>query len=919
MNSRGGTNEKLDSMSKADMVLWDWKNAHRVPRGMPALLHSCATYFLTSMLVSTTRDYRLEHAIHSLPRYTRFTEAWGLDVLFNPFQEQTKTWRDLPSVGGETSQIENQPWMAFFPVTVDYRGTHFQPTVVTNLSLRTALFEIAPGVHQLNPAISKVWLELEDRLHKIIRELEVHIDFPVRVTPPRFPSEYKYQEKHNDKEAAAEAARRGRNAFSYLAAYLAFLVAFWNKPNTQRSADALAVWLARLLNIDFYWMTLLLRFHPIGNTERVTRLGMRVDFDSPWKPYLPIFLLSFIPVTVSLGRASDMSYFHSKAVWPTIRAWVEGAVEIHDDPNSCPDGPPMCQTCRKLVECARTNRIARENPEEFVVARDEEWNRHCIALNMLADKLIGGRDVSKANPCEIIFQHITVFEWVGIGTCYRRCAVSSGFAFTVIEAYPVSSRFFSPLHNELDLFPDPIRDSLSAQGLLTPIHTNYPDLASDLDQGGDEDTNHHAIRDSLSAQGLPTTSPNTTDLDIASDYDQDEDEDTNHHATGAGANPYSFAFAAPPTPKWKLVIEERLGFTCPPSTATQTFERLPAGKYNLEGPRFWKALEVLGLVPSQWNHLLHTEEGALCVLPVALLSARPPTIANLPTQFDITSRDVLRHLSQFRIERIVHRDGAKTTYRWVIGVRDKPLESQYFVVVVSGTTLVEIARNKWAGILEICRQLALRGIRFSTAVYFPPGTRPLVPSTRRIGLGTIDSTSVFTSQSYALYQEQRDNFLRSRRGALAFKDGGMAARFAKDVVPLKSVLVPPAKSARDLGFVLGTNDAGEVVIADGLEQNELDIILGRYLRLGYDQTQTAVTLWPPPAAWDNMGINTGAWNEAAEDWYQRQLADFSGDSTQTIVLKSATGWRNNKMWGDTRVVWKEYERLATTLLNRVYT
>ncbi|TEB22055.1 hypothetical protein FA13DRAFT_1799272 [Coprinellus micaceus] len=850
-------------MSEADVLAWEWRFAHNTPQPRKP------------------SSYDLAAKLGEQPRFLQQTYASGVECIFNYFQEQTKTIRERPHVGLDDSLV-NQIWMAFFPSKVDYRGTQFLKTALSNVALQASIEQPSPTRYRLAPSIAASWLSLEEKLHTIIQTLETHVDFPQAVVPPPYPSNSRYMDLYRVKEDAIEAARRARNAFTYLQAYLSFLVSFWHRLDVRRSIDTLALWLAKRHQLDTTWTTMLLKFHPIAYTERVTRLGMTISVDSPWIPFLPIFVECNVRIGVYLNETPDV--IQSDEHWPRYRPFVRDATLLHDDPSVCD-----CDVCqrRKLPG----HPLLPDDPTKFIASREEAWVKHCTEMNIPTKKWGRTRPLDEESVWYFFQEGWNVYEWIDVQGCYQRCAVPRSLANAVFATYSPESRYFSPLYSEIDLCsnfahpaadigpPEPLGDPPAEP--TTPIY-HYEE--------GEED--EYGEGEPTPTSGTATTSPSVI-------------------------------------PEWKLILQRRLGFDCSVDIASlpEQASRLPESIFAPTPKGLNKSLQVLGLVPSTWEKTMSEADRTLCAFPLRVLANRDLSLSSLPAQFDIAMRGLLPSLNHFQIQLVQQRDGDKIIDRFAIGTHKLPMNRQHFVVVVDGLTLLEIIRNGWTGILETARNLARIGVPFSTARYYHPSTRPKIRSVPREGLGVLESDTI-SAESYRHYEEHRDDFLRTPRGALALKEGGFIARLARDVVTVRTLTVaqPPSRDAAEYGRVLGRVREGDVIIADYVEHAEVDTILGRFLRYesanvqkGGAIVQKGVTIWPTMAAWDVMGVNTSAWNDSAEEWYRRKLTMYTREEGPEIKPLGSKAWRaGSKGLAKTRDIWKRYRMLATEYLKREY-
>ncbi|TEB09714.1 hypothetical protein FA13DRAFT_1806525 [Coprinellus micaceus] len=266
---------------------------------------------------------------------------------------------------------------------------------------------------------------------------------------------------------------------------------------------------------------------------------------------------------------------------------------------------------------------------------------------------------------------------------------------------------------------------------------------------------------------------------------------------------------------------------------------------------------------------------------------------------DLQRRGGHQHIRQSPMCHSKSKEVVKVTeYRYALGTYEKPMERQWFVIVVHASTLLEIARSGIAGVLQVGNYLTQKGIAFATANYYPSTTKPRPPNLAREGQGIIMHDEVFSAARYQAYEQRRDDILTGMAGGLALKEGASLQR--------------RAKNGRVIGWVKG----GKVIISDRLEQKALDAILGRYLRFKNTTAQESVTLWPTSSNWDLMWINTNSWNEEAERWFNERVDGWhtgiaDRNDNGFMGLKTSREWRStSRGLTQVREVWNNYQRLA---------
>ncbi|TEB16318.1 hypothetical protein FA13DRAFT_1804733 [Coprinellus micaceus] len=881
--------DRLLTLSKEDATMWDIKTAHLVPR----------------VRSKDTIDWR--RSVFSAPRHFNYTESSGYTTHFNVLQSEhtALTGKQRPYLGESPPTTRDEEiYQGFYPVDANWHGSLFRRVSISNISLRAAIHgPTSDGLYRLDHSISESWNLLEHAVVSIVRQLMPYLSLPYSLRLPPYPSSYRHSERLPSFDAAYEAARRSRNAFHELAALLSFVCCFWSKPGSTRPMHLLARYLSRALGLDFEWVATLLSVapvHPIA-APQVLRRGMDMCIKSPWIEYLPLFIDSNIPIVVHLGMPglSIAEISENRTAWEVVGPFLKDATQ-YAEAGHC------CSQCEYQRQHLREAAFALTDPETFATTREAEWLEHCEALGLPEDKLIGGYD-ARGSTAYSTLAKFAMHEWVGEPGNYRRTPVDPCHFFLMVGAYSIDSRYVSLLHSEIDFFKDISKPAATALVGETEVsHLAYKPTVADSDITAASDT---PVLLSLScARETSGAEPQSTS-DAADPYHSDEEDEC-----GESTRPLSIP--APPlsavTANWQSVLKVRCGY---PSEGTCNLAPPPPNAHHSKFPDdesgINRALRVLGLNIDAHRPNMSRANILSCLYAVQALYDHKAGLYDVSVQFDLSTGDVWHRLHQtFNVEEVINtydkvdvhsksKEVVKVTeYRYALGTYEKPMERQWFVIVVHASTLLEIARSGIAGVLQVGNYLTQKGIAFATANYYPSTTKPRPPNLAREGQGIIMHDEVFSAARYQAYEQRRDDILTGMAGGLALKEGASLQR--------------RAKNGRVIGWVKG----GKVIISDRLEQKALDAILGRYLRFKNTTAQESVTLWPTSSNWDLMWINTNSWNEEAERWFNERVDGWhtgiaDRNDNGFMGLKTSREWRStSRGLTQVREVWNNYQRLA---------
>ncbi|KNZ79315.1 hypothetical protein J132_10736 [Termitomyces sp. J132] len=224
-----------------------------------------------------------------------------------------------------------------------------------------------------------------------------------------------------------------------------------------------------------------------------------------------------------------------------------------------------------------------------------------------------------------------------------------------------------------------------------------------------------------------------------------------------------------------------------------------------------------------------------------------------------------------------------------VGVRNnKPLFQQFYVLIIyRARAVVEVFRQQLSGVGDMARYLATHGIAFNTVKVKPARgyyESPRIQAMSRT-LGYFKKEYKFGIEDWNTYVKARNNFLSGPAGRAALSAGGIVARIARDVVPVKLVSKGVSADGRKIA------QHGEYIfLDDALTLEEKDFICGVYsVYTGYSRDQTSDSSWFPKASvWDGTGANHGFWTADNEAWYEERMQEVTQGHA---VPKVSTTWR----------------------------
>ncbi|TEB19711.1 hypothetical protein FA13DRAFT_1801992 [Coprinellus micaceus] len=628
--------------------------------------------------------------------------------------------------------------------------------------------------------------------------------------------------------------------------------------------------------------------------------------DTAYEAYLPIFIDTNLPIIVHLGLPG----MHIEELQDNPLIWERYSPFLKHATQYAIQGY-CCDQCDRRRQQLHHSVIAQTDPKVFVQNREVHWLEHCAALGLPPDKDLGSYDEHDSEAHRKLSK-FAIYEWTGEHGHCRRNPIDPRHFLTMLRAYPLNSRYVSLLHSEIDFFKASQQLSLITPTILQPtlslLTPPNPTAASAVTHSF-----HHSPNELCkSNQGcLPPTA----------------------------AEPSSSSPPVSTTPNpssWNTVLKLRLGYHHDASRHLSPPVPNPLhAKFPDDVRGIHRSLRVLGLHPEVHSLQMSREAVMSCLYAVQALHDHKSGIYDLPVQFDLSAGDLWHRLRRtFNVEEVVstydkvdvHSKDKKlltvTEYKYALGSYDRPMDQQCFVLILDAFALVEVARSPLTGVLQVGTYLTQHGIAYSTAGYYPPTVNPTHCALPREGQGVILHGEAFSEARYNAYEHKRDEVLTGIAGGLALKEGGFVARMARDVVNFNNALQRPSPDASKRGRVLGRVKSGQVIIADQLTPNVLDAILGRYLRFKNSDAQESVTLWPARPNWELMWINTNAWNQEAEAWFNDQVRAWRTPVDQRkdqgrLHLKTSREWRSaSRGLTQVREVWNNYQRLAESYVRR---
>ncbi|TEB21163.1 hypothetical protein FA13DRAFT_1717222 [Coprinellus micaceus] len=408
-----------------------------------------------------------------------------------------------------------------------------------------------------------------------------------------------------------------------------------------------------------------------------------------------------------------------------------------------------------------------------------------------------------------------IYEWTGEHGHCRRNPIDPRHFLTMLRAYPLNSRYVSLLHSEIDFFK-----ASQQLSLITPTSENHTTMLLLLLISSRSPPTHpippHASEShrSLSSHPLLPSLPQRT-LQIKPRL-------SSPHSSRAilliapcinHPKPFELEYRA----QTKVGYHHDASRHLSPPVPNPLHAKFPDDVRGIH-----RSLRVLGLHPEVHSLQMSREAVMSCLYAVQALHDHKSGIYDLPVQFDLSAGDLWHRLRRtFNVEEVVstydkvdvHSKDKKlltvTEYKYALGSYDRPMDQQCFVLILDAFALVE-------GYYKSAPTLP------STALRTPPldtiplrSIPPTVPSLERVKVSYCTGKP-FSEARYNAYEHKRDEVLTGNRRRTCVEGG-------------------------------------------------------RYLRFKNSDAQESVTLWPARPNWELMWINTNAWNQEAEAWFNDQV------------------------------------------------
>ncbi|KAH6905675.1 hypothetical protein BKA70DRAFT_1225383 [Coprinopsis sp. MPI-PUGE-AT-0042] len=815
----------------------------------------------------------------------------------------------------------SEPWAGFYPTTGHAKGS-LNNLALPNASIMSTVVNKG-NQFALEERIVKSWSRLEGELGALYLFLIRNDAFRhlPETHPPPYPEMFGYKRLHASHIDAYDAIRRSRNAFVRFSAFLSFLIAFWRFPLLANPLQPLLSYMGKHFPGGDAAVRQLVSGSVIGDFGLSTRAGYFVDlFDdgNRWLPWMHIFAEAGIPLYIYAGCSPNVvtngippqhPYHRLYTAWnasnPLLTAayakYLEHIVYHHSTTlqGTAVDPRGRLRHGHGLVSQNYSDGYSNGmSPEEFrTMKRDElcrKWKR-------------GERPGLLVDWEFHAHAHLPMYAWEE--DCYgewARRSLSNVVKQYVFNLFAPTQRIHCPVYNTLDLCSkwDP--------------SAGQPEISFISDS--DETRTFLAIPQ-FNRTPLPYNPCEISDGDSLSN-NEDDNKDRTSPPAHADTPPLAHQPSSQVAGRVIHLLHIRLGYnpTAPlplvNRRALSNTEMAPWGQKDKTG----FSLRVLGFKMSLAEHLSGDEKEAVADAVVTLCAFnRSSDLKYLSSRWDIMPGVHLPQAPSTCTHRSVVK-GSET--RYAIGANTLPFEDQWWVLIVSPATLLQLYRAKLRGVLDMARHCVSTGIPFSVATLLKRSSQlhPPLPVARD-GIAWLDSSARIPTAVYHRYVFERTQFFNSPRGILSLQAGGVIWRLAKDHFTAQQVnawLSRPrrvASSGEDRQqIVCGTIGQNEY-IEDVLTPTELDVILGTCHTVQNGSHKTAF-FWPGFYPWSTSGLNTQSWNEEAEEWYHRRVKDLEEGSA--VAMTSSLWKQNLGRLKKARKAWLNYGQMAAARLGESF-
>lgn len=894
-----------------------------------------------------------------------------------PWQDMVVDGAPLPSHPLSTPQwLDNtRPFQGFAQTYGANLGKSLSVVRVPDSGIPHIVSKTDNGTYKLDASVAAAWTAIEDTVECIMRYLLLPLDHLPSPRQPRPPSAYGYTAEHPDRASATASVRLSRDAFDLMFMFTSFLLAFWRFEACTYPLDGVLFYFEKYYPDEYPGLYDLVMDSCVGDFRVGTRAGYFVDlfnYPADWIPYLHVWAEAGVPLWIYAGpeptKSVDSYQTESSLVPVALREWMPNrlilaaalgkflsGILLH-----VPPPPPAfenrnVQGHQLLVPALKSFAVVQGEYEHGATPEEYFERKNRALANWKSSSLVTDEAVSHAmhlGDCSrwrARLQAYRMFVWERERNVWHRRVIENSAKRAFFEIHAPSQRYWCPLAREIDLcwWLDVSAGEVDLVATAGSPHLLFDYSVSDVDSSvvhlSDATLHDHPQSSSPPSHPLrshtspPHTSPPPLPSPLSpdpSDYSESDYDDSDYD--GASSGPSAPPLSKSPvkigsvTPRsWRSTLLERLGYDREQPLA-MWHTRRSTSLFTNPNTAASNALKCLGdRLPAET--VLHDND-LIVILDVVntLASAQPYGRRLLPSRWDISplrfdKPTLPSNLSAFQIRFEGERG---TIRRCVLATSTQPLQDQWWVFSMTGTTLLQVLRSGETGMLAIGRYLISRGIPFNTAISTTPFSPCVTRQFARQGVGSLTSEEPFTSAKYAHYEQQRDAALGAGLSALALKAGGIIWRLSiESATPrhLKDALRPPSTSPSQKKRLCGT--LGELsFVSDQLHPHELDIILGAYRfkkKLPRHRSQgstqpisaeqewsveSIVFLWPTEYAWASSGLNIGEWSPECEAWYQTRLSSLRAGTAKPM---SSTEWRSSlRKLTVAQTLWETYDTLV---------